>query len=56
MYECWGVLEDRRPGTNLDNLTRYSDRHSMTHTLNDGKVVANEEIAEAEFGLQLHHH
>ena len=27
----------------------------MTHALNDGKVVADEEIAEAEFGLQFHH-
>ena len=30
------------------------DRHSVTHALNDGKVVADEEIAEAEFGLQFH--
>ena len=47
------MLEHAAPRADLDDLAEVHDRDAMAHALDDGHVVRNEDVGDAELGLQV---
>ena len=50
-----GVLEDRAPRTQLHDLSQVHHADAVGDPLDDGEVMADEEVRQAELVLEVHH-
>jgi hypothetical protein len=55
VYRVLRVLEDRARGPDLDDPAQIHHADGVADALHHGHVVADEQIAEAQLGLQFHH-